>query len=1180
VTEWKRTPQHELNDFLQSELYHTLGSYGTSVRRLMALEARMTRATDEQNYDALFPNQLVRLTRVYNEALRTRLHHPEDDGRRSRHPRPQQLDGRDVRNRWVLDFYATAIQGLEAFQEDRRAGLAPATPLSKLGHVLAIVHDPQRRGADRDPPPTLPGAAEDPGGRETTEDDGVVRGRIARSKHRSALAKRLLQSAGGADRSATIVQDCLAVTHGDQLHTHVLGALVDAHFCMHDAEHLMATSFGAKMRDRRRTDAAVAAQLRRSLMLNTFAYVVGRALPWIFAESEAERDFVMEHYSECCDQLSPVYCVWIGSQLSLLALHRRAYTYLLLHKPNKAYNDFHKLRRLIRNFERQLGQGIAKAPGADAFLAGLDAFADHHSGRIYRDQHAHTAALRHLDRAAKRLDRLERQLEMGELLRNSRWKIELLMTQAKANYEIGLVKSSLHCYARAWRSFLELADSESLARANLSIAQDVIDWLATTEADNDIDKVELKRRIEPLVEQFQRTRSPLHLRTLAAEIMMRVGHLLFILRMPRMDGEKVALAGRYPLDDHRLAHHCLLQAAQLDPYSTLIAADLRKFEFWKNRGDRHEVLACDPRTGTPFESKERMPLEQQWPGGSGDFEEAARVVEYVLQCWLSDTFETGGGDGAQVDEQIARRLLSAFLAHTDSTNVKLAQVYRYLMQDAPDRPNACWPPDGDDGAPSVELVCLRRYSSFFPFLPRPSAFRVLGGGYFVRIQDREEDPGAFGIVVDPGPNFVDNLYRCGYSLDDVHMVIVTHNHADHIDALDALLGLLGYRDMYGAKTFDRDARRLAIVGNKSVKKRYAYFNDPDHRDAVTVMTFKEWERATSTEPGWEEERARFARLRGVAGLRLERVETVEHRDAAGCVSQGFLLSVDRGKAKTTLLFTSDTGIPPSLDPSVTVRASSGGKPLTEALEEADLVVAHVSSTPLSELRALAGFDVAPEPAGEPTRQFEELWNELVGQVAAARAEGDSWARGPRFLLNQLQFGFHSRPNEAAKRSSTDGLEVTPLSPTERIRDPSERHLYLRGLLALARHMAQLGGRPDGRPRTLLVGELREELGTFRTRIASALNRDILAGAGARALTADIGLKLRVQRSRTTVLCTTCDLDNDLADAERFHEPRDIVEVCVKGEDEGVFYNCHVHEPLRQSHPVWIERIERYDPFGR
>ncbi len=87
-----------------------------------------------------------------------------------------------------------------------------------------------------------------------------------------------------------------------------------------------------------------------------------------------------------------------------------------------------------------------------------------------------------------------------------------------------------------------------------------------------------------------------------------------------------------------------------------------------------------------------------------------------------------------------------------------------------------------------------------------------------------------------------------------------------------------------------------------------------------------------------------------------------------------------------------------------------------------------------------------------------------------------------------------------------------------------------------------------------------------------------------ALTADIGLRIHVSghkkgAERVSVLCTTCDLDNDLIASERFHPPAQIREVCVKGENEGVFYNCELHDAGRRPEFNWVQSVERYNVFG-
>jgi hypothetical protein len=116
---------------------------------------------------------------------------------------------------------------------------------------------------------------------------------------------------------------------------------------------------------------------------------------------------------------------------------------------------------------------------------------------------------------------------------------------------------------------------------------------------------------------------------------------------------------------------------------------------------------------------------------------------------------------------------------------------------------------------------------------------------------------------------------------------------------------------------------------------------------------------------------------------------------------------------------------------------------------------------------------------------------------------------------------------------------------------------------------------------LVLGELREELGTFRTRISHQLNDRLFAKKKGRlrAITADVGLKIHLEGGKMRVLCSTCDLDNDLIPVERLHKIDQIHEVCVKGEDEGIFYNCKTHDPAAQDEPRWLEAVERYDLFG-
>lgn len=71
------------------------------------------------------------------------------------------------------------------------------------------------------------------------------------------------------------------------------------------------------------------------------------------------------------------------------------------------------------------------------------------------------------------------------------------------------------------------------------------------------------------------------------------------------------------------------------------------------------------------------------------------------------------------------------------------------------------------------LVVLKSMSSSSPWIYGYSTNKEYsGGGFFLRWH-------GFGIAIDPGYNFSTNLHRFGYSILDIDIVIVTHNHIDH-----------------------------------------------------------------------------------------------------------------------------------------------------------------------------------------------------------------------------------------------------------------------------------------------------------------------------------------------------------------------------------------------------------------
>jgi hypothetical protein len=1076
-------------------------------------------------------------------------------------------------------------------------------------------------------------------------------------EHAGALLTMDLQASSGEE-------DC--VTPG-----FVIECLVAAHLRMHAVERFLSLPFEEAMTMSSVNVDETLVHLQEAEALNTFVYVVSRGMPWLFAGTEEQREEVFEICrdgfgagkrptgdDEVPENRPTVFdAFWRSQRLALLALHRRAFGHSLRDAlDNEAFNDsafkdFHKLQRLLRVQRRNIDERTGGVEGTVHpldFVAGLDALAETHIGDLYRSDHAHPVALKHFCDAVDRLDQLSEELMKRErrkevfcyplgpeleedrdlkegphmvasYLQDSRWRVHLMMSKGKGFYESGNLKRSVKWLLKSWSALLVLIYHEegdlyelqkpkpkklSKARTKASFTEiDAAVWkLTVIKNDPDFSKPDLAKVLEPIVKRAEETHIPPHLRIIASEILLRLGHVLFVLRLDTKNGK----------ERHALAAKCLDQAKRLDKSSTLVLADQLKIAHRRNKQLKPQQIYSP---------------ERQWPYGRGNPEQLIRVIEYDLLRWLATKKKeaSSGTKNAESpvtergqDRRVARELISGLLTHTDSINVRQAQVYRYLMQ--PKRaarsisPAESWRatgcPNSDDISeePAIEFICLRRYSSFFPFVPRPSAFRSLGGGYLLRLHHKDRNCDApFGIAVDPGPDFIDNLYRCGFGLGDVNMVILTHDHPDHSVDLTPILSLMGYRMKHGDDTFkppvrehpEIPVRRMLIVGNESVARQLRFFNkahrseidaeNPKRPDALQIVSFDEFD-GFFRETMALRERDEQPEVAIPDQLRLKPVVSIRHSDGYGMLAYGFRLSL--GEDGPSIGFTGDTGgfmlkkdgkepeepweIEPN-DPHRTMELC-GHQTWREhwaPVLDSDVLIPHVSGLPLAQLLVLANDGL---PAIDWEKEKEE---DLKGKKRSEDLRR-FWDGLEDTIRKQVSFAFWLPRNK--------GEVSLPLEPIEDGTKWPKGHLYLIGLLEFARAYKEERERLD-RPGLLLVGELREELGSLRGKIANALNDEIFeacasddgAAERCRALTTDVGLRLMIKRpngkTQVSVLCSTCDLDNDRTRLERFHPPPEIREVNVKGENEGMFYNCSNHDPSRQTDPVFLERVERYDVFS-
>lgn len=109
-----------------------------------------------------------------------------------------------------------------------------------------------------------------------------------------------------------------------------------------------------------------------------------------------------------------------------------------------------------------------------------------------------------------------------------------------------------------------------------------------------------------------------------------------------------------------------------------------------------------------------------------------------------------------------------------------------------------------------ELIVLRRWNSNSPLLGGHQNPSNKGGGYYLSYNN-------YGIVIDPGYNFIENFALVGYKLDDIDAIYITHAHDDHTAQLEGILSLLYKR----SKKKDVANKKIDLYMNLGSFKKFS-----------------------------------------------------------------------------------------------------------------------------------------------------------------------------------------------------------------------------------------------------------------------------------------------------------------------------------------------------------------------
>jgi len=128
------------------------------------------------------------------------------------------------------------------------------------------------------------------------------------------------------------------------------------------------------------------------------------------------------------------------------------------------------------------------------------------------------------------------------------------------------------------------------------------------------------------------------------------------------------------------------------------------------------------------------------------------------------------------------------------------------------------------------FVVLRKWNSYTPSLPISTrkleavSQYSIGGGYFLSVPSNGPEVNrGYGLVIDPGYNFIHNFGLAGFCLDDIDGILITHAHNDHTNDFESLLTLLYERNSHHREY--RLQKRIDLFLNIGAFKKFSNYLD-------------------------------------------------------------------------------------------------------------------------------------------------------------------------------------------------------------------------------------------------------------------------------------------------------------------------------------------------------------------
>jgi ribonuclease BN (tRNA processing enzyme)/tetratricopeptide (TPR) repeat protein len=233
----------------------------------------------------------------------------------------------------------------------------------------------------------------------------------------------------------------------------------------------------------------------------------------------------------------------------------------------------------------------------------------------------------------------------------------------------------------------------------------------------------------------------------------------------------------------------------------------------------------------------------------------------------------------------------------------------------------------DNSNMNSTLTILKRWSSFTPLIPKDNSSR--GGGHFLIWNHK-------GIVIDPGPSFLENFSSKKFHLSDIDCIICSHGHIDHTLDLERIITLL-----YEQKDCFDKVQRITLILSPGVASKYVSLisSASDVIERCIVL--------------YEETEQVFDEL----GISIKSIHA-NHKElfARSDTALAFIISLIENKSiRYRIGFTNDTGI-----------VSDRGKNTSDydeklisffSIDKLDLLVANIGSISLARLINISNIQI-------------------------------------------------------------------------------------------------------------------------------------------------------------------------------------------------------------------------------